>query len=217
MVTDRTVNRQRWRRVGAVTAMALCTGAGVLSYAWLSPTSRPAAAATLPRFDGCESLRSWYAEAALRRVTAWGLGQPPVFDDVVMFAAAEVRSDIAAVGNGDTGTNLQEADVDESDVAKTDGERVVSVAGGDLVITDVTGDAPVEQGRMTLPPRLRSGELLLEGDTAVVVGWTHLRPGDPARLSWSPAPVQPARTLVARVDLSDPAAPELTRLDRIEG
>jgi len=122
-----------------------------------------------------------------------------------------------AVGNGDTGTNLQEADVDEADVAKTDGQQVVSVAGADLVVTDVSGDQPVMQGRLTLPPRLRSGELLLDGDTAIVVGWTYLRRGGWHGLIWSPEPTTPSRTLIARVDLTDPHSPELVGLDRIEG
>ena len=45
-----------------------------------------------------------------------------------------------AVGSSGTGTNTQEADVDESDVAKTDGSLVVRVSGRELVVTDVTGE-----------------------------------------------------------------------------
>lgn len=207
------------RRAGAVAALTLCAGAGVTSYALVPPSAEPAAAASLPGFRSCEGVRDWYARSALRHVTAWGLEPPSYEGDVLFFRAAAplAASGEDAAGNGDTGTNLQEADVDESDVAKTDGEHVVSVAGGDLVVTDVTGAEPSEQGRLTLPPRLRSGELLLQGDTAVVLGWTYLRAGHNSRRMWVQQPARPARTLVARVDLSDPTAPRLIRLDRIEG
>jgi len=211
------VTNRSWRRAGAVALLGLCTGAGVTSYALVSPAPEPVAAATLPRFDDCEALRSWYAAAALRRVTAWGLSEPPFLRDVAFAAAERAPTTADAVGNGDTGTNLQEANVDEADVAKTDGEQVVSVSGGDLVITDVTGSTPVERGRLTLPPRLRSGELLVDGDVAVVIGWTYLRSTLSGEDAWLPSPARPARTLIARVDLTDPTAPRLTRLDRVEG
>ncbi len=210
------------RRAAVVTGLALCTGAGVTTYALVPPSPEPAAAsaAMLPGFADCEGLRSWYVRSALRRVTAWGLEPPTYEGDVLFFRAAATplaASARDAVGNGDTGTNLQEADVDEADVAKTDGERVVSIAGSDLVVTDVTGTAPVELGRLELPPRLRSGELLLQGDIAVVVGWTYLRTGHDTGRRWMPQPSRAARTLIARVDLSDPSEPMLTRLDRVEG
>ena len=57
-----------------------------------------------------------------------------------------------AVGNGATGTNTQEADVDEPDVAKTDGRLVVRVRDGRrLVITDVTGTEPRELAAWQAP------------------------------------------------------------------
>lgn len=204
------------RRVAVVAGLVSCTSAGVASYALVPPSPAPAARASLPGFADCDDVRDWYAHSALRRVTAWGLDPPAylVFQRTAMPLAASPED---AVGNGDTGTNLQEADVDEADVAKTDGDRVVSVAGSDLVVTDVTGAEPVEQGRLALPPRLRSGELLLQGDTATVLGWTYLRIGPAEGRRWFPAPGGPARTLIARVDLSDPTAPRLVRLDRIEG
>ena len=79
-----------------------------------------------------------------------------------MYAGAE-RSDAAAsaplaaqdtsgaVGSSGTGTNTQEADVDESDIAKTDGSLVVRISGRELVVTDVSASRPRELSRTTLP------------------------------------------------------------------
>ena len=65
-------------------------------------------------------------------------------------------------------TNVQEAGIDEPDIAKTDGASLFAVAGGKLRSVDVSGDRP--RSLDSLP--LREGphhELLLHGDTLIVV------------------------------------------------
>ena len=76
---------------------------------------------------------------------------------------------------------MQEPDVDEGDVAKTDGRLVVRLTGQDLVVTDVSGTAPRELSRLRLPGRPTTGtELLLHDGHAVVVGTESLPvPGGP--------------------------------------
>ena len=64
-------------------------------------------------------------------------------------APAPVRST-----NGETGTNVQEAGVDEPDVVKTDGRTLFRVEDGDLVTYDVTG-AEVERLGLARPARRR--------------------------------------------------------------
>ena len=54
-----------------------------------------------------------------------------------------------------TGTNVQEAGVDEPDVVKTDGELLVRVQDGDLVTYDVSGDEPRAAG-LPRPARSRA-------------------------------------------------------------
>src|SRR5262245_57821336 len=149
--------------------------AGVATVIGASPGTTPSAVASeLTPFDGCEQLQSWYVRAALPHVTAWGWDTtgPIVYDDVLMMPrAAGAPTDAAAtkteaVGNGATGTNLQEADVDEPDLAKTDGEIVALIRNGDLVVYDASGAQGVEIGRLDLPPRQQIRELLLVGDRA---------------------------------------------------
>lgn len=65
-----------------------------------------------------------------------------------------------------SGTNVQEAGVDEPDIIKTDGRRIVAIANAELLVVDVTGPAPVLRGRLALEG---SGhQLLVRGDTALV-------------------------------------------------
>lgn len=92
-----------------------------------------------------------------------------------------------------SGTNVQEAGVDEPDVVKTDGELLVRLGRGTLTTYDVSGgSAPVQLGRLTLGGS-RRGELLLSGSTATVI-----------------AGGADGSTDVHTVDLSDPARPVRT-------
>ena len=75
------------------------------------------------------------------------------------------------VGNGATGTNTQEAGVDEPDVAKTDGRIVVRLQENSrLVITDVRGDEPREIADWRLPDGSQASGLLLVDDHVIVSG-----------------------------------------------
>src|SRR5262245_8307871 len=216
--------------------------AGIATVIGASPGTAPSAAASeLTPFDGCEQLRSWYVRAALPHVTAWGwdTSGPIVYDDVLMMpraAGAPTESaapDAAAtkteaVGNGATGTNLQEADVDEPDLAKTDGEIVALIRNGDLVVYDASGAQGVEIGRLDLPHRQQIRELLLVDDRAVLLGsatasMPYIEPpiAMPRDLPYDrrPAPSYPTepRTTITTVDLTDPAAPVVQRTESLQG
>ncbi len=222
--------------VGATAGAAACAllTTGVLA-AGLGAAGRlvvpSAAAAGLPAFGDCEELRRWYVDAALPQVGPWGLGGGVV----PMYAGAE-RSDAAAsaplaaqdtsgaVGSSGTGTNTQEADVDESDIAKTDGSLVVRISGRELVVTDVSGSRPRELSRTTLPgqspgQRLGQPELLLRDDHVVVVGDEVPDPvlygGDDR--SFLPVPSTETRTHVISFDLGDPSAPVVTDHQVVDG
>ena len=84
--------------------------------------------------------------------------------------AAESTQRMSAAADTDqaTGTNNQEAGVDESDLVKTDGARIVSVVNGVLRVT-VLDDAPAVDGSLDLSMRAAT-ELFLRGDTALVIG-----------------------------------------------
>lgn len=108
--------------------------------------------------------------------------------------------------NEETGTNVQEAGVDEPDTVKTDGRTLFRVEGDDLVTYDVTGDEVARLGSVDLPVGDPQGmELLLAGETVVVVAE---RGGDQARLRMDGTSTG---TDVVTVDVADPAAPRITR------
>ena len=72
--------------------------------------------------------------------------------------------------NGPTGTNVQEAGVDEPDIAKLLDGYVVTTRKHSLVVTDVSGDEPVVVGEVDLPKEYWSYELMVVGDRVVVTG-----------------------------------------------
>lgn len=195
----------------------------------MGPVTGPlprAAAADLEPFAGCEQLRQWYVDAALPHVGPWGLGGeggvlPAVDADR---ATAELAAgDVApqrAVGSGPTGTNVQEAGVDEPDLAKTDGSLLAHVEGPRLVLTDVAGTEPRELSTLRLPGGLGVPELLLAGDRVVVLGTEGGGWFGPVfvdgRGPGFPAPGA-AATRVVVVDVTDPAAPRVEHDTTVDG
>ena len=229
---------------GVVTYAALSTGVLVggvsqLAGAASSLVHLPSAAADeLPAFGDCEQLRRWYVRSALPQVGPWGLGGPPVMyarKAMPGVAAPEAGVPVpvqgtagnadAAVGSSRTGTNVQEAGVDEADVAKTDGRVVVRVSGNELVVTDVSGARAHELSRTTLPgPALAQPELLLDHDRVTLVGTEQpVYYGGPVvdapavGRSILPGPRQDTRTHLVSLDISDPVAPRVTASRSIDG
>jgi hypothetical protein len=101
-----------------------------------------------------------------------------------------------AVGTGPTGTNVQEAGVDEADLAKTDGTLMITVVDHALQVVDVSGMKPRPRGTLDLGS-IRPTELLLEGDRALVV---------------SP---DGSSTTLNLVDLSNPDRPSLLGTEEV--
>ncbi len=115
---------------------------------------------------------------------------------------------------------MQEAGVDEPDIAKTDGERVVLMDGADLVVVDVTGPRPEEVGRLQLDRGRRPDELLLVGDRVLLLGGKAprglvdgLRLADPALL---PGPSRGTATITT-VDITDPTTPTVVADEDVDG
>ncbi|OWY62977.1 hypothetical protein B7486_55555, partial [cyanobacterium TDX16] len=125
-------------------------------------------------------------------------------------------------------TNVQEEGVDEADLVKNDGERLVTVVDGSLRVVDLTGEQPEELGAVELPiegvDEHGGGlELLVSGDTALVLGVTYgggIGPmpveGDDFASSVPDGSGQGVTTLV-EVDLSDPASPSVVETAEVEG
>jgi hypothetical protein len=174
-------------------------------------------AAGLDRGLSCDRLRQWYVDHAVDRVTAWGW-QSPIYAEGVPMAgtngtdaapgAAAPDSPLDSRTTSSTGTNVQEADVDEPDLAKVSGDLLVRVDDGTLKTDDLSGSEPRRLGVAALD-RMGNPQLLLSGDRAIVVGSEIDDPAAGATM-FPPAP----RTWVRTYDLGDPANPTLvdTRL-----
>ena len=180
--------------------------------------------AALQPFDSCDALGGYYRDAALELVGPYGLTGPSRagFDmgseDSVETAEAAAADTAATVthegqavsgGSSPTGTNVQEAGVDEPDLFKTNGTLAVAVAGGRLQVTEVLGTQPEWLGSAPLPDGW-SHELLLDGGRVLVLtrgdGGAARAAGAADSSMPGPMAFAPMTTLTL-MDLTDPAQP----------
>src|SRR4051794_8719633 len=182
------------------------------------PAASPAAytGSDLSPAGACEDLLAWYVERGVDPGGAYGWDSGYAYGGIVEDAtplsaagsAAEgsVRGPVAGAPlpatvrstSGETGTNVQEAGVDEPDVVKTDGRTLFRVEGSNLVTYDVTGDEVHRLGSADLPG-LVDAEILLFRDTVVAIAQ---QGGDVSADS--------ARTELVTLDVSEPASPTVT-------
>ncbi len=170
--------------------------------------------------ESCQQLLDHYVDEALDRVGPYGWETGYYRDvvlapDVLVFGNARGAMDRGVeltkapaplsqrAENSTTGTNVQEAGVDEPDVVKTDGELLVRLRDAELTTYDVSGAEVDELGSVDLGD-FQDGEILLAGDTVVAVGndGTRNRP-DPYYYEEPPSPM----TRVVTIDVSDPGDP----------
>lgn len=181
----------------------------------------------LVSFTSCDEFLSYVKDHGVEQVTAWGLpGQSwwgPLMRDGALVAVAEE----AAVAGGDAApaptagvdystTNLQTAGVDEPDIVKTDGTRLVALAQGRLFVLDVSGSSPVLLGSLALED-VWVRDLVLVGDRALLLGESAggVTPiaSDVRTIPGSSGPI----SALVEVDLSDPAAPRVDRKLLVDG
>lgn len=141
--------------------------------------------------DSCSSLLERIKDEAIERVGPYGFdtGVPYLIDgDVAVLETEEATSDdgsgraqsweaagdAAAPASEFSETNNQEQGVDEADLVKTDGRRLVVVSGQELRVIDVTGITPQLVETIELPEDTWGGQLFLSGDSALLMttGWT---------------------------------------------
>ena len=184
----RSPRRRRLGLVGllaTVAVVAACTDES----RYAAPTStvpdlrtRPIAA--LVAYDRCSDHLAWIKAQAMERVGPWGLDGPT---HAVMYGAREggfntAIAEDATASAGDassgaapsapaqeatTGTNNQEAGVDEADLVKTDGHRVVVALGRRVTVATIDGPARLTG---TVDLDLEAQSMLLVGDRAFVIG-----------------------------------------------
>ncbi len=201
------------------------------------PLAPPARAEdALTSFEGCSELLDWYVSHGLKDVgpygwEGWG-GWGYLTDGIATRDLAGGSVPQAPEGDATgsaTGTNTQEQDVDEPDVAKTNGTLVVRVANDDRTVTlvDVTGAEPRTVGKYRLPEDGYGAELLLVGDRVVVTQQVADGPryfergrgfGGAVEDSIMPFPGGGSSSVrVLDLDISDPTSPTLVRKDVYSG
>ena len=178
----------------------------------------------LVRFDGCDALlarlRAWAAD----RVGPWGFGGRPydAIDDMIVEEAmadpgptadpgpaaepsagpaADFRRRPPVEGVDYSGTNVQEAGVDEADIVKTDGRRIFAMSAGHLVVVDA---ARREVLGSVLLPIGESAELFLAGDSLLAIQQAGGSGGNPPQAA------------IHRIDVRD-GVPEIGETLRVEG
>jgi uncharacterized secreted protein with C-terminal beta-propeller domain len=213
---------------GALAAVCIA-GGGCAAAAGDAPAAAPTARAPKPalaRFASCEGFLRHVRRRTIGMVGAYGLD--PALPLGAVPAPGALRDGAAAPATGGarpgvdfSGTNVQEAGVDEPDLVETDGRTIFSIAEGRVQATDVTGAAPRHLGSIGFDDMSATG-LLLDGDRLLVIGDTGPRViggvplaiADTARIA--PFPSQPATVLVL-VDVSDPATPRVLSRMRVDG
>ncbi|MCY3569389.1 MAG: beta-propeller domain-containing protein [Chloroflexi bacterium] len=188
-----------------------------------------AEARPLRGFASCGELLAHYQDEARR-------SQSPerYYDDVEVEAEdqQEAAQESAAADSGsaaesapsdggevsETGTNVQERGVDESDIVKTDGEHLYVLRPQSLLIAELGDDGPpVEVGRIEFQDWAHRQELLIGVGKAIVVrqledAVSRIAPevGDIAQPTWRPERVRP-QSEILEIDIEDAASPRLLR------
>ena len=177
--------------------------------------------ADLTSAASCADLLQSYVDRGLDLVGpyGWSFGGGVVYDEMFTGSSAgDLARSVeapAAAGvqtsrsiNNESGTNVQEAGVDEPDVVKVSGSLLARLDGTTLRLYDVSGDKPDELASLSLPRRsgvrfegqAPAEMLLVDGRVVVLQG----DQSDP-------------ETVVTTVDLSDPTSPQVVDTTTIAG
>jgi hypothetical protein len=201
------------------------------------PGGRSRSGFRLAPFDGCEAFLGHVRGEAATRVQPWGLdptGFHGEWDVMAVEDSAEATMEMAADmpaatmpaaapasgddsdqgGSAVVGTNVQEQGVDEADIVKTDGTRIVTLSNGVLTHIDISSGRPVETGSLPLAEAW-GAQLFLNGDRAYVITTTSLAvpvtPAVPDVGTVAPATTAPVETVLDTVPpTAPPTAPPTT-------
>lgn len=178
---------------------------------------------SLETFDACADFLDYVISRAVDLVGPYGLEDPvwgPWLAGDRVFegdgAAEAPATTVPSQGGSFSGTNVQVEGVDEPDMVKTDGERIVLISEGFLIVVDVTGDEPEEMGRLRLD-NLAVQSFFLAGDTVLLFGssWiSHPIPLAEGDSAFAPITQSPTVQLI-EVDIS--GDPEIRRTMTIDG
>lgn len=249
MNTNKSQRRRKTVGVLAVLAVtgAACTDGG--GKATQDPEKRQPSfrlASSLEPFKACDDLQDYLRTEGAKTVGPYGInggdlaqrdGRFPMplatTDDARAVGGAAQNQESAEApaspkeGVDYSGTNVQEAGVDEPDLVKTDGRRLVTMAGGRLRLVDLTGERPRITATLPVAEQYQQPELLLAGDRVLVLHTVNAGvvpqdtksapPGDePSRSSASPIEA-PGRVQVTVVDIADLGNPKVVAEVKLDG
>ena len=201
--------------------------------------------AGLVAFTECDELLLHLRTEAVERVGPYGLGGGWFGGPVMLemgFATTDVATAAPAAGMARSmeegvdfsGTNVQELGIDEPDILKTDGHRILVIEDDRLHLVDVTGPTAVLTGTLRLEGHW-SRDLLLAGDRAFLIADTYPDEGhgiepygddggqpegegtSPALAILSPPGTWSPLTSVIEVDLSDPTDLRVANVLTVQG
>ena len=197
-----------------------------------------AAARPLRGFSSCGDLLAYYQEQARlvqdhspyygievqEEAQAEAATEGPVADQAVAEDSAATSAPADQGEISETGTNVQERGVDESDIVKTDGAYLYVLRPQSLLIARINDDGPVtEVGRIEFDAWAQRQELLIGARKAIVVrqleGAVSIftpEVGEIARPAHLPERYR-AQSEVLEIDLRRPAAPRLLRELDLDG
>lgn len=200
-------------RVGvaiAVTTTALVAGSSG-AHASTSPSH-----ARLAAFRSCQDLLGYVRAQADRFISPYGLGGRVGVGVAPGASTAPAAGPTPRQGVDYSGTNVQEAGVDEPDMVKTDGVTLFAVENGRLEAVAVGGKQP----RLLDTLRLDDGwshELLLAGTHLLVLSrggyWAEPLPAMPS-IMFVP---QPSTSTLTEIDVSHPAALKVVQTLTLSG
>ena len=179
--------------------------------------------AGLVRFDDCETLLDYLHTEYSARVGPWGFDQGGWFGPVMRrgldveaatMAEEAMADDSGAIrlvstaatsapveGVDFSGTNVQEAGVDEADIVKTDGQRIFTLSAGRLVVVDAASRSRL--GEVVMAEGW-GRELFIDGNSLLLITRSH-----------SDAP-NGSETVIQRIDVSG-GAPEVVETLNVQG
>jgi hypothetical protein len=177
-------------------------------------------ASALVEFDSCGAFIDHVKSVALERVGPYGLdGGTLVVETLEMAPAMEddsaAMASVPQAGVDYSTTNVQEVGVDEPDIIKTDGNRILAMAHGVLYYIDVSSGSPDLVSTLDLWPSeprsydeedytdYYSFQMFLGADSALLIAGGYGAVGD--------------LTQVIQVDLADPENMYVTGTLTVEG
>ncbi len=211
-----TAGRAAWTGTGTLVGLALVIALAVAGVVWSTagrspdsppgPPPGPAGAAMLAAFDSCGAALHGLTRAAAPYVGPYGLPDPggtrvgvAVGRDGPLLAAdaAGAAGAAEATAPEHSTTTVHEAGVDEPDLVKTDGRRLLSVVDGRLRVLDLAS----RRVTATLAVPGQAEHLLQHGDRALLVvpgGAGRWVPGTP----FADRPARPDGVRLVLVDIT---------------